>query len=283
MVSSKFPPREARPERQGALGARGAVLAALSIFGAGFAWSACSVDDREPGYLSDASVGIGNSQGGSGAGGPRGTTSLELIPSAIELGPVVVGAPARTRLHIANTGDAPIEPPSVSIAAGSDPAYAIIRDGCELPVAPGEECEVRLQVLAQHEGAVTGQLSVSAAGSDRVVPLSANASPLGTLILAPAPGSSDNFGPVRLGTSVQSVFNLTNSGTVATGPLSVHLYNADITPVVGMAGGCVNGQTSLEPGQTCDVHLAYVPSRRGAADAMLVVTSDAAGSIGLPL
>ncbi|HEU4580312.1 MAG TPA: choice-of-anchor D domain-containing protein, partial [Polyangiaceae bacterium] len=270
-----------RLERQRSLGARGAVLAALAIFGAGFAWSACSVDDRQPRYLADASVGVGSNLGGSGGGGS--TASVELTPSAIELGPVVVGAPARTRLHIANTGDAPIDPPSVSIGAGSDPAYAIIHDGCESPVAPGEACEVRLQVLAQHEGPVTGQLSVSAGGSDSMVPLSATGNPLGTLILAPAPGSSDNFGPVRLGTSVQSVFNLTNSGTVATGPLTVHLYNGDVTPVVGLPGSCVNGQTSLEPGQTCDVHLAYVPSRRGAADAMLVVTSDAAGSIGLPL
>ena len=208
---------------------------------------------------------------------------MELTPSAIDLGPVVVGAPARTRLHIANTGESAIEPPRVSIAAGSDAAYAMLHDGCESPVGPGEECEVRLQVLAQHAGALTGQLSVSAAGSDSTVPLSATGHPLGTLILAPAAGSSDNFGSVRLGTSVQSVFNLTNSGTVATGPVTVHLYNGDVTPVVGMAGGCVNGQTSLEPGETCDVHVAYGPSRRGAADAMLVVTSDAAGSIGLPL
>ena len=272
-----------RPERQPAWGARSAVFVTLWLVGAVSAWSACSIDDRDPGYLADASVGIGRNQGGSGGGGPGSAASLELSPSAIDLGPVVVGAPARTRLRITNTGDSAIDPPSVTIGAGSDPAYAIIHDGCESQVAPGEECEVRLQVLAQHAGAITGQLSVNAAGSDNTVPLSATGNPAGTLILAPAAGSSDNFGSVRLGTSVQSVFNLTNSGSFATGPLSVHLYNDDVTPVVGMAGGCVNGQTSLEPGQTCDVHLAYGPSRRGAADAMLVVTSDAAGSIGLPL
>jgi hypothetical protein len=33
-------------------------------------------------------------------------------------------------------------------------------------------------------------------------------------------GSSDNFGSVRLGTSTQAVFNLTNPGTTASGPLS---------------------------------------------------------------
>jgi hypothetical protein len=267
---------------QRAWSARRAVFATLCLVGAGFAWSACSIDDRNPG-LADASVQIDRNQGGSGGGGPGSEASVEITPSAIDLGPVVVGAPARTRLHIANKGDSPIDPPSVSIGTGSDPAYAIIHDGCESAVAPGEDCEVRLQVLAQHGGAVTGQLAVNAAGSNSIVPLSANGNPAGTLILAPSAGSSDNFGSVRLGTSVQSVFNLTNSGTVATGPLTVHLYNDDFTPVVGMNGSCVNGQTSLDPGQTCDVHLAYGPSRRGAADAMLVVTSDAAGSIGLPL
>src|SRR5262245_10611017 len=108
------------PARQRASGARGAILAAFAIVGAGFAWSACSIDDRNPDYLADASVGIGNNQGGSGGGGPGSTASVELTPSALALGPVVVGAPARMRLHIANTGGAAIDPPSVSIAAGSD-------------------------------------------------------------------------------------------------------------------------------------------------------------------
>jgi hypothetical protein len=273
---------DSRPERQRAWSARRTVLATLSLIAAGGAWSACAIDDRNP-DLVDASVEIGRNQGGSGGGGPGSAASVELTPSAIDLGPIVVGAPARTRLHIANVGDAPLPPPSVSIGPGSDPAFAIIHDGCESPVAPGKECEVRLQVLAQHGGAVTGQLSVNAAGVDNTVPLSATGNPAGTLILAPAAGSSDNFGSVRLGASVQSVFNLTNSGSVATGPLTLHLYNDDVTPVLGMPRACLNGQTSLDPGQTCDVHLAYGPSRRGAVDAMLVVTSDAAGSIALPL
>jgi len=272
-----------RPERQRAWSLRSAVLATLSLFGAGAAWSACSVDDRNLDVFADASVQIDGNLRGSAGSGPGGAASVEITPGTIDLGPVVVGAPARTRLHIANVGASLIAPPSVSIGAGSDPGYAIIQDGCESSIAPGEECVVRLQVLAQHGGAVTGELSVNVAGSDNTVPLSATGSPAGSLILAPAAGSSDNFGSVRLGTSVQSVFNLTNSGSVATGPLTVHLYNDDVTPVLGMPGGCVNGQTSLDPGQTCDVHLAYGPSRRGAADAMLVVTSDAAGSIGLPL
>jgi hypothetical protein len=259
-------------------------LATLSLVAAGFAWSGCSIDDRNPDYPADASVTIGRNQGGSGGGGGgAGAPSVEISPSAIDLGPVVVGAPARTRVRISNTGESPIDAPRVSIGAGSDGAYSIIQDGCESTVGPGEECEVRLQVLAQHGGAIAGQLSVNAAGSETTVPLSATGNAAGTLILAPAAGSSDNFGSVRLGTSVQSAFNLTNAGTVASGALSVHLYNDDVTPVVGMAGACLSGQTSLEPGQTCDVHLAYGPSRRGGDDAMLVVTSDAAGSIGLPL
>jgi len=236
-------PVDSISERPRACGARRAGLATLLLVGAATAWSACSLDDRKVGYIADASVEIDRNQG-SGGGGPGSSASVEITPSAIDLGPIVVGAPARTRLHIRNEGEALLEPPRVSIGAGSDPAYAIIHDGCESPVAPGEECEVRLQVLAQHGGAIMGQLSVNAAGSDNTVPLSATGNPSGALILAPAAGSSDNFGSVRLGTSVQSVFNLTNSGSVATGPLAVHLYNDDVTPVVGMAGGCVDGQTS---------------------------------------
>ncbi|RDJ93676.1 hypothetical protein B4Q13_20310 [Lacticaseibacillus rhamnosus] len=53
------------------------------------------------------------------------------------------------------------------------------------------------------------------------MPLSAAGHDAGSLVLAPASGSSDNFGAVRLGTAVQSVFSLTNVGDSASGSLGL--------------------------------------------------------------
>lgn len=78
----------------------------LSLLVLGPLWGACAVDDRLVDVAGTGGTrGIGNllEQGGSGGEGPAGT-SIVVEPSAIDLGPVVVGSPARARLRIANTG-----------------------------------------------------------------------------------------------------------------------------------------------------------------------------------
>jgi len=176
----------------------------------------------------------------------------------------------------------------VALASGG-PAFSILQNSCDAPLLPGQKlaagksCEVRVQLLAESTGGISGEVAIEVAESLRNVALAAVGNAPGGLILAPAAGSSDNLGSVRLGTSKQFVFNLTNPGTAASGPLSLHLYNPDLTQVTGAPGGCVSGVTSLEAGETCDVQLAFAPTHRGPSDAMLVVTSDAAGSVGLPL
>ncbi|HVZ34036.1 MAG TPA: choice-of-anchor D domain-containing protein, partial [Polyangiaceae bacterium] len=261
---------------------RRASWAGLCTLLLGSAWSACSIDHRTPNVI-----------GGTGLGGASGVASLlgqdpnspvQISPSTIDLGPVVVGAPARARLHIANNGMLPLDPPSVALGSGSDAAFSIIHDGCSGTAVPaGQHCDVLVQLLAARPGTISGQLAIAVAGSSATVPLSAVGNAAGAMILAPAVGSSDDFGSVRLTTSVQAVFTLTNAGGVASGPVSIHIYDADVTPVVGMAGGCSSGQTSLEPGQSCNINLTYGPSQRGATNALLVVTSAGAGSVSLPL
>jgi hypothetical protein len=289
MMRPEYPATDATRRRPGWAGAGGAALALLALAGS---WSACTVDDRNPGTVGGGTGGAINSLLG-GSGGETGADSASvgsvgLDPQSIDLGPVVVGSPVRARLRIANTGAVVLGAPSVTLANGG-PAYSVLQNSCEaslLPgqvLPPGQTCEVRLQLLADHAGTIAGQLAIDAAGSTQNVPLSAVGNDAGALILAPAAGSSDNFGSVRLGSSTQAVFNLTNPGTSATGPLTVHLFNGDVTEVTGAPGSCVSGTTSLEAGQTCDLHLAFAPTHRGASDAMLVLTSTLSGSVGLPL
>ncbi len=236
--------------------------------------STCAIDDRQPTVRADAGGAvIGNLMG----------ARLAVVPDSLNLGPVVVGAPARARVYLTNTGDAQLAPPVVALANGSDPAFSLLHNQCEEPLAAGESCELRLQVLAAQAGPLAGQLVIDAGGSALNVPLAGIGNEPGDLFLAPAAGSSDNFGAVRLGASAPAVFNLTNPSNTESGPIAIHVVNQDVTLVAGDSASCVSGVTSLAAGQTCDVHLAFGPSRRGAADAMLVVTSDGAGSVGLAL
>jgi hypothetical protein len=267
------------------------VLGVQALIAAAAVWSACAVDDRNPDTEGvGGSQGIGNLQGGSGGAdgqlGPA-VASINVDPDSLNLGAVVVGSPARARLHISNTGDSPTGAPNVVLANGG-PVFSLLQNECDASLLPGgtlgagKSCEVRLLALAPSPGNFSGQLTIDAGGTSTSVSLGAVGSAAANeLILAPAPGSSDNLGAVRIGTSVESVFNLTNSGVGSTGPLAIHIYNGDVTLGTSAPGSCNSG-TSLGAGQTCDVHLAFAPTHRGAADAMLVVSADA-GSVALGL
>lgn len=235
--------------------------------------STCAIDDRPVSVGGDATPPVIGSL----------MPQLRVVPDSLNLGPVVVGSPARARLQLTNAGNERLAPPAVALASDSDLAFSLLHNRCEEALAPGASCELRLQLLADRAGPFDGKLVIEAAGAAFEVPLAGIGNAPGALVLAPATGSSDNFGDVRLGESAPAVFNLTNTGANESGPLAIHLYNEDVTLVTGDSGSCVSGVTSLGAGETCDVHLAFSPTRRGAADALLVVTSDVAGSVGLQL
>ena len=247
--------------------------------------ASCSIDSRKLTTLTLAEQAGGDASAGGGAGpeaeglAPR----LALEPAALDFGQAVVGAPSRGRVAIVNTGDGALPRPLSSWLPGSDAAFSILHDQCENTVAPGERCEVRLQLLPAAPGPIAATLGVESSGQSAQVSLAGVALGAGPLTVAPAAGSSADFGGVVLGSGAQAVFEVSNPTADASGPLAFAINEAQFQLVAPGAGDCQPGLTTLVDGESCLLRIDFAPSRRGPADGVLVATSASLGSTALAL
>lgn len=250
---------------------------------AGVVAASCGLDARK---LSPRRIALDAGDGG--AGGPALGPRLAVSPSGIDLGRVTTGFAARARVLVRNEGDAPLALPAIRLGEGSAPDFAIIQNRCESDVAPGQSCEVRIQVVPAQEGELRGQLQIeSAAGPSgpnsaelEIVALGLAA---GALVLAPLAGSFEDYGGVRLEDAEEGTFVLSNPSSAATGTLQIGVNRSEFTLLEPGEGDCVSGTTSLDPAGSCNVRLKFAPTERGPVDATLTIASDAAGSVSLTL
>jgi hypothetical protein len=284
MGANRFGPRgSGSARRAGRTALKRKLVGILLLCGFGAAGS-CSFDDREVQLafplLGDAGVVPG--LGPSAAMVPQ----LEVTPATIDLGWVTTGFSARASIRIANSGGAPLDVPTVALAAGSDADFAIIQNQCLAALAPGERCEIRVQVVPSRAAELRAVVHVEGSGGLAAdVVLNAEGLAAGDLILAPSPGSFADLGSVSLGATVQGAFTLVNPGSTASGPIQVRSNRPEfvVLPPTGAAGECVMGTTSLINGESCSLRVAFTPTERGPLEATLTSRSDAAGSVSATL
>lgn len=249
---------------------------------------ACSIDDR---LLTTATLGIqpgadasmAGSPGASGSGGDgTGAGVLSVEPPSFDFGPAVIGVPSRTRVAILNSGDGALAAVSAALAAGSDPDYQVLLNGCENGIAPSERCDIRLQLVTSKEGASAATLEVESSGQPAQVPLAGSGVAPGPLTLAPAAGSSADFGGVVLSAAAEMSFDVSNPTPDSSGPLALSVNDPQLQLLPPAGADCQPGVTALANGQRCSVRVAFSPVRRGAVEASLVVSSALGGS-SLPL
>src|SRR5688572_22853773 len=153
-------------------------MAAIALGGA--AVVGCDIDKRGVALDSVGSDAGAEVPGGAAVVGvgPR----LEVTPPSVNLGWVTTGFAARARLTLRNTGDAPLAAPRIDWATGSDPDFVVIQNLCEAEIAPGQSCEVRLQVVPSRAGALAGTLEVRSSASSADVGVAALGMQAGDLI-----------------------------------------------------------------------------------------------------
>jgi hypothetical protein len=217
------------------------------------------------------------------AGRPWDCPRARVEPASIDFGSAVVGSPSRARLSIVNSGDAPLEAPQTSMSTGSDPDFIVLHDQCDNAIAPGERCDVRLQLLPSKAGSRSAILGVEGDGQNAEVPLAGAGLESGPLTLAPAAGSSRDFGGVVVGSSLEAHFDVSNSTLEASGALTFAVNEPQFELLPPAAGDCEPGVTSLVDGQICRIRVGFTPARRGPVDASLLVTSANLRSTSLPL
>jgi hypothetical protein len=241
----------------------------------------CSIDNRK---LSRGGGSLSIEAGAAGTAGASGSVELRVVPSNVELGAVTQGFAARARLRVSNSGSTALGAPVVAWASGSDPDLTLIQNQCTAGLAPGQECDLRVQVVPSRVGELQGSLQVASAGASTVsLAVAAKGLEPGPLVIQPVAGSFQDFGAVPVGSSVEGTFSISNPGAVASGVLSFSFNRPEFALVPPAAGACVVGSTELASGESCNVRVAFTPAERGPLEATLSVSSTAAGSRSLTL
>ncbi len=107
-----------------------------------------------------------------------------------------------------------------------------------------------------------------------------------TLRLAPAPGSSADFGSVLIGSPVVQTFVVSNVGTrQSTSRIAFSLSGAGapfaLLPVA--AGDCLGNVTTLAPGTSCTARVQFAPTTAAPASATLTARARVGGVASLTL
>lgn len=248
----------------------------------------CAFDEREV-TLAVSGLGIGGTSSGAN-GGAAGTAEAPLAPrlalstEAIDLGWVTTNFSARARIRVDNLGTAPLPAPAVGFAEGSHADFSLIQNECEREVAPGESCELRVQLVPSGSGERAATLEVrSDVGGEARVAVSGQGLAAGDLILAPVANSFEDFGGTRVGSTVEQTFSISNPSDVASGPLRFRSNRLEFALLEPGEGDCVPDQTSLVGGQSCTLRLAFTPSERGPLEATLTGASDGVGAVSVTL
>jgi HYDIN/CFA65/VesB family protein len=262
---------------RGVLSCGGLVCLAVASF------LGCGIDDRNPTTQGEGSLSPGGAAG-QGAGGSGSEAALTVTPSYVELGPVTRGFAARARLRVSNSGSTPVPAPLVFWAPGGDADLTLIQDQCTGDLAPGEQCDLRVQVVPSRVGQLKGTLDISGASAGNLsVPVTASGLEPGPLVIQPAAGSFQDFGGVHVGVGVENTFTVVNPGAVPSGFVSFSFNRPEFVLAPAGAGECSPGITELASGESCSVRVAFTPTERGALESTLSVTSAGAGSRSLTL
>jgi len=259
---------------------RNSWVAASGLALAAVVAASCSLDSRQLTALGSAS-GLSTPDAAGGVLGSEEAALLTVEPVSLDFGPAVIGAPSRARLAVVNAGNAPLAVPLVSMLVGSDPDFLILHNQCENAVGPAERCDVRVQLLTSDPGPSSAAIVVEADGQTVQVPVSGFGLVAGPLTLAPAAGSSGDFGGVLLAASSTQVFQISNPTAQPSGALTFVVTEGQFQLLPPAAGDCQPGATTLVNGETCQVRVAFTPTRRGAVDASLLVTAEGLGSTAL--
>jgi hypothetical protein len=231
--------------------------------------------------------------GGGGGATPSGRTTgigmlqpnlLEVLPPSVDFGAVTTGFPSRARVKVVNSGSAPLPAPRIEWSAETPAGYEIIQNQCTIEVAPGESCELRVQLVPSGAGLVEALLRVSSGEGPAVrVPFKGEGFPAGNLILAPVAGSFEDYGGVRVGGQREGTFSILNAGTAPSGALSLRLNRAEFTLLPPQPGECVPGITDLAASQLCNLRVGFAPGERGPLESTLTALTPGAGSVSLNL
>ncbi len=202
-----------------------------------------------------------------------------LSTVSVDFAPTTVGtAAAAITVTLTNNGGSPLLFGGQVLSETRDFSFTTT---CGVTLAVGQSCMFQVQFVPQSAANFTGTLTIKdnnedSPGAQQVVALSGTGTPVPVPQAALAPASL-NFGQGVLHGSVPSqTVTLSNTGTAELAIANVHLSDTADFSFAGSTCG-----TSLEPGTTCSLSVAFSPQTVGPVDGTLQVTSNSGGAQGV--
>jgi hypothetical protein len=222
-------------------------------------------------------VGTGPLSAASNAVTPgAGTPSVTVTPPSLTFAPqtVLTTGPSQI-LTVLNNGPGPLTIASVNTIG--DFAFVAV---CPVPMAPLATCTISVNFTPLVTGPRTGALTISsnASGSPTVVPLAGTGQAVPFPDILVVPGVTE-FGAQGIGTdSAVQIITVNSTGTapLTLGTIDTTLADFVIKPALVTSGRACG--TTLAPGDSCDVAVAFHPTAEGIRDGQLRVANDANGS-----
>ena len=210
---------------------------------------------------------------------PGGATASLVMPAAINFGSQAVGVGSAVQVrNIGITGNAAVQ--IFSPPTSSNPLeFVIVSTTCTagfFVLPPTGTCSVSIQFTPAATGARSGQISISSngIGSPNTFSVSGTGGtggppPTGALTM-PGP---HNFGSQNVGVQTSGAnLTISNNSAAAVSITSITSSSPTEFPITG------NGCSTVNPGATCTVTVAFKPSANGARNGSLTVNSNGTGS-----
>jgi hypothetical protein len=197
-------------------------------------------------------------------------SSLTLSQSSLNFGTVPVGASSSLGLQLTNTGASAISFGTVSASTALTAVagdYTVSLGTCPqvgLALAANSSCTLQVGFAPTQSGSIAGTLSIASSAS--TLPIVASLTGVGQQSHMQITPSSLSFGSIAVGSPANLSLTLANTGTAPiTGVALVATGDYAITVPCAL--------TTLAPGGSCGVTVTFTPTKTGADNATLTVTS----------
>lgn len=209
-------------------------------------------------------------------GVPAGQAVVSVSASSEDFGSVAVGGSASVGISLTNTGNAPLTAISPALGGTNAGDFSIADNGCKPPLPAGQSCALTLAFHPSMAGARAAglQIASNAANSPVQVALS------GTGIAA-----HEDLSPASLDLGQQSINTRSVTKAVTVGNSGNAVMHLDTPAFIGTNPGDFAVSSSdcgstLAPGASCAIFVAFTPSGTGARSAWLSLSSNAPNSPG---
>jgi hypothetical protein len=254
----------------------------------------CTNQALQPGFSCTIAVGYTPTQIGPAVadlaitGSPGGTVHVQvsgngitggaigIAPDSQDFGSVAVGSTsAATTFVVTNRAGSPTSKLTSAITGGDAGEFTQLGDDCTgALLGPQVSCSVTLQFAPHSSGAKKAVLSVHGTGAELIsADLAGDGLTPGALTISP---TTQAFGDVFVGqTSSALTFTVTNTGTVASGPIASSLTGSSRGEFTLSSDGCNN--TVLGAGASCTLQVQLAPTSPGMKTASVAVTATPGG------